>query len=299
MEVPTVAIPLGNKTISLSIRREDLVHPTIPGNKFRKLKYNLAEARENGFDTLLTFGGAYSNHIAAVAEAGKISGFKTIGIIRGNELRGNFSENPTLSCAVKAGMQLEFAARDVYADKDNPAFLDGLKRRFGDFYLLPEGGTNALAVKGCGEILSPADACFDYICCAAGTGGTVAGIAESAFINQQIIAFPAVAGGFMRDAISRWTDKPFTVVGGYEFGGYAKTDDRLIAFINDFHQCYGVPLDPVYTGKMLFGVMDLIAKGFFPAGSKILAIHTGGLQGIAGMNRRLKRKGSITIDFDV
>jgi 1-aminocyclopropane-1-carboxylate deaminase len=196
-------------------------------------------------------------------------------------------------------MRLEFVSRAAYSDKGEPAFIDGLKRRFGDFYMLPEGGTNALAVKGCGEILSGADAHFDYICCAAGTGGTVAGIANSARPHQKVLAFPAVRGGFIGDEISRWTDKRVQVIEGYEIGGYAKTDDRLIAFINDFHRLYDVPLDPVYTGKMIFGVMDLIAKGFFPENSKILAIHTGGLQGIAGMNKLLKRKRSISIDFDV
>ena len=165
--------------ISLHIKREDLIHSFVSGNKFRKLKYNLLEAKTQNKDTLLTFGGAFSNHIAAVAYAGKDNGFKTIGIIRGDELRGKISENPTLQFAENCGMQFEFVSREEYRLKSENHFLEKLKMKFGDFYLIPEGGTNELAIKGCEEILTENDADFDFICCAVGTSGTISGIINS------------------------------------------------------------------------------------------------------------------------
>ncbi len=283
---------LSKKQISLTIKREDLIHPLISGNKFRKLTYNLIEAKKQGFNTILTFGGAYSNHIAATAYAGKLHGFKTIGIIRGEELSKKWEANPTLQLASEHGMQLKFISRDDYREKENPSYLKELQREFGDFYTLPEGGTNALAVKGCEEILTPRDADFDVICCAVGTGGTLAGIVNSSLENQHILGFPALKGSFLTEDIRNFARKDnWELVEDYHFGGYAKVTAELIDFINDFKKQTRIPLDPIYTGKMVFGILDLIEKDYFLPRTKILAIHTGGLQGIAGMNILLKKKG--------
>jgi 1-aminocyclopropane-1-carboxylate deaminase len=286
--------------ISLEIKREDLIHPFVSGNKFRKLKYNLLQAKEEKQETLLTFGGAFSNHIAAVAFAGKEAGFKTIGIIRGEELRAKISENPTLSFAQNCGMQLEFVSREDYRMKNDALFLSHLKQKYGAFYLIPEGGTNTLAIKGCQEILTEADADFNYICCAVGTGGTISGIINSISPNQKVLGFPALKGDFLKEEIRNFAQNDnWELVTDYHFGGYGKVTQELIAFINQFYKEHQIPLDPIYTGKMVFGVLDLIQKNYFPAQSKILLIHTGGIQGIQGMNLKLINKQLPTITINV
>lgn len=290
-------ISLKNKNISLYIKREDLLHPHISGNKFRKLKYNLALAKIENKETLLTFGGAFSNHILAVAAAGKEQGFKTIGVIRGEELHNKISENPTLQKAQDFGMVFEFVGREIYRKKNNPEFIQQLLEKFGDFYLIPEGGTNYLAVKGCEEILTVTDEKFDYICCAVGTGGTISGLINCSKNSQQVLGFPALKGGFLREDICKFASKSnWNLITAYHFGGYAKVSEELILFINEFYQKHKIPLDPIYTGKMMFGVMDLITENYFPENSKILVIHTGGLQGIAGMNNLLKQKKQLQIN---
>jgi 1-aminocyclopropane-1-carboxylate deaminase len=275
----------------LAIKREDLLFPDISGNKFRKLKYQIEKILMSDTRTLLTFGGAYSNHIAAVAAAGKKYQFKTIGIIRGEELGGGVSENATLSFAREQGMQLEFISREAYRMKESQTTIDDLKERYGDFYLIPEGGTNALAVKGCEEILTSDDASYDYICISVGTGGTLAGIVSSALPHQQVLGFSALKGTFQKEVVSTYTSNSnYKIVDDYNFGGYAKIDTLLVRFINEFKIAHKIQLDPVYTGKMMYGIYDLMEKQYFKENSRILAIHTGGLQGIAGMNETLKRK---------
>lgn len=287
-------------SISVAIKREDLIHPFVSGNKFRKLKYNLLQAKKEDFKTLLTFGGAFSNHIAAVAFAGKENGFKTIGIIRGDELKSKISENPTLSFAHNCGMQLEFISREEYRLKNESLFLAKLKQQFGEFYIIPEGGTNALAIIGCQEILTPEDAEFDYICCSIGTGGTISGIINSALPHQKVLGFPALKGDFLKEEICNFVkNKNWELITDYHFGGYGKVNEALIQFINKFYIENQIPLDPIYTGKMVFGVIDLIQNNYFPADSKILLIHTGGIQGIQGMNKKLKNKQLPTIDINV
>jgi len=277
--------------ISLTIKREDLNHPFISGNKLRKLKYNLLQAKAENKTTLLTFGGAFSNHIAAVAYAGKEQGIKTIGVIRGDELFDKIEENPTLKFAQENGMEFEFVSREDYRFKSEIPFIEKLKEKFGDFYLVPEGGTNELAVKGCEEILTDEDAVFNYVCCAVGTGGTISGLINSALPNQKILGFPALKGDFLIDEIRIFAQKDnWELISDYHFGGYGKINLELIEFINAFFDENKVPLDPIYTGKMFFGVIDLISKKYFPPHSKILLIHTGGLQGIEGMNLKLKQK---------
>ena len=286
--------------IEIAIKREDLIHPFVSGNKYRKLKYNLIQATALGHNSLLTFGGAYSNHIAAVAFAGKEQRFRTIGIIRGDELGGQVASNPTLQFAKDCGMELLFVTREQYRLKQDPDFQQQLSAQFGDFYLIPEGGTNRLAVKGCEEILTETDAQFDYICCAVGTGGTIAGIINSALPQQKVLGFPALRGGFLNNEICNFAPEGnWELINDYHFGGYAKVTADLIEFINKCYKNSKIPLDPVYTAKMAFGVIDLLEKGFFPKNSKILLIHTGGIQGIKGMNLRLQNKQQPTIEINV
>lgn len=285
--------------ISFTVKREDLLHPVISGNKYRKLKYNLLEARKLHKDTLLTFGGAYSNHIAAVAGAGKEHGFKTIGVIRGEELKDKVSDNPTLSFAKECGMQFDFVNRAIYRKKNDVAFIEELHKKFGDFYLLPEGGTNDLAIKGCEEILTEVDTEFDYICVAVGTGGTIAGLINSVPASpsgrkakQQIVGFSALKGRFIIDEVKKLTTKRenWQINTDYHFGGYGKINDELITFINQFKLQTGIQLDPIYTGKMVYGIVGLARKKYFEKDSSVLVIHTGGLQGIEGVNRKLERQ---------
>ena len=280
------------RNVELTIKREDKIHLHISGNKYRKLKYNLIAAKEQNIDTLLTFGGAFSNHIAATASAGAEYGFKTIGVIRGNELKEKISSNPTLTYAQKCGMKFKFVSRNLYRKKTESQFLADLKNEFGNFYGLPEGGTYELAIKGCEEILTKQDKIYDFICVPVGTGGTISGLINSAKENQKILGFPALKGDFLQKEISSFTNKSqWSLTSDYHFSGYGKINSELITFINQFKHETNIPLDPVYTGKMLFGIVDLICKGYFKNGSKILAIHTGGLQGISGMNIKLQQKG--------
>ena len=287
------AIPINlPKGISLVIKREDLIHPFVSGNKFRKLKYNLLQAKAENQSTLLTFGGAYSNHIAAVAYAGKENGFQTIGVIRGDELGDKIESNPTLKFAQECGMHFEFVSRETYRLKTEATFLEQLQQQYGAFYLIPEGGTNTFAIQGCEEILTPEDASFDYVACAIGTGGTISGLINSVLPHQKVLGFPALKGDFLQDEIRNFVRQDnWELITDYHFGGYGKVTNDLIDWINRFYAQTQIPLDPVYTGKMVFGIVDLIAKNYFPENAKILLIHTGGLQGIQGMNLKLKNKG--------
>ena len=295
----TVSIPFPN-AITLTVKRDDLIHPFVSGNKFRKLKYNLLEAKNQKNSTLLTFGGAYSNHIAAVAYAGFEQGFKTIGIIRGEELMDKIDSNPTLKFAQEHGMQFKFVSREAYRLKSETTFIDALEQEYGAFYLIPEGGTNSLAIKGCEEILIDTDAQFDYICCAVGTAGTISGLINSALPHQKVLGFPALKGEFLQDEICTFVkNKNWQLVHAYHFGGYGKVNNSLIAFMNEFYKQTQIPLDPIYTGKMVFGILDLIEKKYFPGHSKILFIHTGGLQGIKGINQILTNKNQPILNIHV
>ena len=266
--------------IHLDLKRLDLIHPHISGNKFYKLKYNLQHAKQLGLDTLITFGGAFSNHIAATAYAAHYFGFQSIGIIRGEELADQ-PLNHTLSTASQFGMQLEFINRQDYRNKEQPDFLAELQSRFPNAYIIPEGGTNSLAIQGCKEILSEQDRQnYDVICCAVGTGGTITGLIESSHFNQNILGFSALKGDFLTHDVAHLTAKNnWKIIDEYCCGGYAKTSAQLIEFIQLFEKQYQIPLEPIYTGKMLFGIFDLIEKAYFPPHTRILAIHSGGLQG--------------------
>lgn len=266
--------------IHLDLKRLDLIHPHISGNKFYKLKYNLQHAKQLGLDTLITFGGAFSNHIAATAYAAHYFGFRSIGIIRGEELADQ-RLNHTLATASQFGMQLEFINRQDYRNKEQPDFLAELQSRFPNAYIIPEGGTNSLAIQGCKEILSEQDRQnYDVICCAVGTGGTITGLIESSHFNQNILGFSALKGDFLTSDVTHLTAKKnWKIIDEYCCGGYAKTSAQLIEFIQFFEKQYQIPLEPIYTGKMLFGIFDLIEKAYFPPHTRILAIHSGGLQG--------------------
>lgn len=282
--------------ISLSIKREDLIHPYISGNKFRKLKYNIHQAQKDGYRTILSFGGAFSNHIAAVAAAGLKNRLESIGVIRGEELGNDLKEtlqnNATLRFAANCGMKFKFVSRSSYREKTSIEFRTSLKKEFGNFYMIPEGGTNELAVKGCEEIVNEETKKFDYICVAVGTGGTISGIINAVEDRQKVIGFPALKGDFLEDEILKYTSKTsnWTLNKEFHFGGYGKVKTNLIAFINKFKEETKIPLDPIYTGKMMYGIMELVKSGYFKNGANILAIHTGGLQGIEGMNAILKKK---------
>lgn len=282
---------LSEKGIQLAFKREELLFPGISGNKYRKLKYNIQAAKAAKQHTLLTFGGAFSNHIAAVAYAGEVHGFKTIGVIRGEEL-ASLPLNPTLEKAKSHGMSFHFVTREAYREKHRPQFVAKLQETFGHFYLIPEGGTNALAVKGCREILHELDTKFTHISVAVGTGGTLSGLAEAAFDHQEILGFPALKGAFLQKDICNFTQQNnWSLFESYHFGGYAKVTPTLVNFANQFNMDTGIVLDPVYTAKMVFGVMDLIENDYFESGAHILMIHTGGLQAIEGMNEKLQRQG--------
>ena len=276
---------LKEKEVRLFIKRIDKIHPFVSGNKWFKLKYNLIESKKKGINTLLTFGGAYSNHIAATAFAAQEKGFKSIGIIRGEE---HLPLNPTLCFAIENGMKLHYVSRNYYKEKTSADFLVKLKAQFGDFYQIPEGGTNELAIQGAAEILEFNDT-QDYICCAVGTGGTIAGIINASNERQTVLGFPVIKGFEQLEMDVRdWTNATnYKFINDYVGNGYAKINNELIAFIIEFNVLHNIPLDAIYTGKMIMGILDLVAKDYFTKGSSILAIHTGGLQGNKGMSERL------------
>lgn len=291
MREPSVPTPIQRiydprleaQQISLLVKRDDLVHPAIPGNKWRKLKYNLAAARTAGQHTLLTFGGAYSNHIYAIASAGRVFDLQTIGVIRGEE---HLPLNKVLDHAVNCGMTLTYMDRATYRQKNDKDLLNKLRREFGEFYLIPEGGTNCSAVQGCAEIVAEISEDYDYICCPVGTGGTLAGLISGLRGGRaEAIGFSALKGGSflngeVRDLLRRCNVPAYEnwrIMLDYHFGGFAKKTNGLVDFVATFTNMHGIPLDPIYTGKMMYGLFDLVRLGFFPSGSTVVALHTGGV----------------------
>ena len=285
IETEEISIPLfEEKEVRIFIKRIDKLHPFVSGNKWFKLKYNLIEARKQGYETLLTYGGAYSNHIAATAFAAKDNGFKSIGIIRGERY---LPLNPTLKFAEDNGMVLQYVNRNDYREKKTD-FLEQFKLNFGDFYLIPEGGSNELAIEGTSEILDVNDT-HDFVCCPVGTGGTIAGIINASTDNQTVVGFPAIKGFdvLKNDILGCVKSSNYKFINNYVGNGYAKVNEVLVKFINEFNIIHDIPLDAIYTGKMMMGIFDLVVNDYFPRGSSILAIHTGGLQGNKGMTERL------------
>lgn len=279
---------LSKKGIEVFIKREDQIDLEISGNKWRKLKYNLLEARAQGCRSILTFGGAYSNHIAATAAACKRFGFGSIGIIRGDEL--NTESNPTLRKAKGDGMNLQFISRAEYQNRNQEAWLGSLREKYNAF-IIPEGGTNQRALKGVAEMVEEIKIGFEFIACPVGTGGTFAGLINGLNSGQTALGISCLKGEkYLQDTIQDLTGLAanWKLFHDYHFGGYAKFDSHLIEFINLFKQESGISLDPIYTGKMMYGIFDLIKKNQFDSGSRIICVHTGGLQGIAGFNEKHK-----------
>jgi 1-aminocyclopropane-1-carboxylate deaminase len=289
---------LHKNQVRLFVKRDDLLHSSVSGNKFRKLKYNFLEIKKLGYQRLVTFGGAFSNHIHATAAAGKYFGIETLGIIRGERTE---VLNSTLYFAEFCGMKLYFFSRAAFREKS--LIIKQMQTKFGDFYFLPEGGSNNLAVRGCMEIVEEIHSQMpfqpDYFCTACGTGGTLTGIIAAAKSSQKILGFSALKGDFLGNDVQNLLDGEkniqctnWQINHDYCFGGYAKWEPELIYFINDFKQKHCIALDPIYTGKMFFGIFDLLKKGFFRPNTTITVIHTGGLQGIQGFNQvKLKNSG--------
>lgn len=272
------------KNVSVFIKRDDMIHPFISGNKWRKLKYNLIEAQFIEKKHLVTFGGPYSNHLLATACAAAKFGFKSTGIVRGEPV-----ENQTLMICKLFGMKLQFVKRTDYRDKQlifNSRFADDA-----DAYFINEGGSGNDAIKGCSELISELKQTYDHIVCACGTGTTVAGLLQGVQLAQTYTMVHAISvlknAAEIEIGLEKFTKNLCQVRlhSEYNFGGYAKTNFQLLSFIKDFAVSTGILLDPVYTGKMMFGLFDLIEKDYFLQGSKILAIHTGGLMGLLGMSK--------------
>ena len=290
-------IPILNKNgVALFLKREDLIHPEISGNKFWKLFFNIENYQNRKVENplLITFGGAFSNHIAAVAKVGNLEDISTIGIIRGDELEKNWQENPTLKLASENGMQFRFVSRESYRNKAE--LTENLLQEFPQSCIIPEGGSNELAVKGVQHMLNIETKQFDYLCSAVGTGGTLAGISKYCNENQKVIGFSVVKDLQQNENILHWSGKKNFQLIDATFGGYGKIKDENIRFINDFKRNYEIQLDAIYTGKMMQKLIKMIEENYFPKGSKILAFHTGGLQGNFGVNLQLKRKSKALID---
>ena len=288
-KIPIVEIPIESK-VRLFIKREDLTHPEISGNKYWKMFYNVKKYLEKEVSErkIITFGGAFSNHIAAAAALGNEFGIKTLGVIRGNELEDSWQENPTLFSAHQNGMSFRFVTRETYRYKEK--MMKELQTEFPESLVVPEGGTNENAVEGIQYMLTDETNDFDYICSAVGTGGTVSGLSKFAQPHQKIIGFKAVKDNSLENRIKNLSKKDnFTLIDASD-GGFGKITDENVRFINEFYQYFGIVLEPVYTGKMLRKIFEMIADDYFPANSKILAFHTGGLQGIVGANEMLKKK---------
>lgn len=284
---------------TISLKREDCIHPKISGNKFRKLKYVFKEVLAHEIPLVVTFGGAHSNHLAATACAGKELGVQTCGIVRGEEWQNKLQESPTLAYCLTQGMELCCISRSSYSQKESSPTVQALLKKYNTYYLIPEGGTSGLGVKGCSEILRAEDADFEVICTSVGTGGTLAGLVTTADSKQIVLGFNALKNPEVLTFIkSHAATKNWELLSDYTFGGYAKTTPQLIDFINTFYKQYQIPLDPVYTGKMLFAIFDMIKNKKWRWGKNILAIHTGGIQGVVGMNRQLQKKHSPLIIFE-
>ena len=294
--VPIIEIPL-EKDIQLFIKREDLIHPEISGNKFWKLFYNIQNYQNKNVKNplLITFGGAFSNHIAAVAKLGNLENLPTLGIIRGEELQNNWQENPTLKLANENGMQFRFVNRELYRNKEN--LIKILQEEFPESCIIPEGGSNDLAVKGIQMMLNEDTKQFDYLCSAVGTGGTFAGICKFKTENQKALGFSVVNDDELSKRIENWCGTNDFELIEASFGGYGKINEDNIRFINEFWKKHKIPLDAIYTGKMMQILILFIEKDYFPKNSKILAFHTGGLQGNEGVNFQLNKKNKTILDF--
>jgi 1-aminocyclopropane-1-carboxylate deaminase len=290
--VPAAALPsplqpvaddrLDRYGVRLLLKRDDLIHPRLTGNKFRKLRPNLAAAAQEGHDTLLTFGGAWSNHLRATAAAGRLLGLRTVGVVRGQELAGR-PLNDSLARAAADGMVLDFVDRATYRRKADPEVVGALLARHGRAYVVPEGGSNALAARGCAGLGQELRGAADTVAVACGTGGTLAGLAAGLGPGQRAIGFPVLrGGGFLAAEVRALQTAAFGGPRGdwrletrFHHGGYARTTPALDEFAADFAARHGLVPDPVYVAKMLYGVFALAREGAFAPGTRVAAVITG------------------------
>ncbi|MCO7189333.1 MULTISPECIES: pyridoxal-phosphate dependent enzyme [unclassified Pseudoalteromonas] len=274
--------------VSLQIKRDDLLHPTIQGNKWRKLKYNLKAMAQENKRALVTFSGPFSNHLYATAMACKQFNIHGHAVIRGPELDLN---NPTIRLAHACGMALHAVSRKEYRRRNEPDYLAQIERQFPDAFVIPEGGSNHFALAGCKELaLSLPDS--DYVCCAVGSGGTLAGILEGLSPDCQLLGVAVLKGAqYLRDEVIRLNPQAATranwqLLCDHHDGGYGKFSAPLWQFCLRMRREHSLPLEPIYTGKLMFALWQLIGQGYFPRGSRIIAIHSGGLQGLDGLRYR-------------
>lgn len=288
-QIPIIEIPYSEK-VRLFIKREDLIHPKISGNKFWKLFYCINQYLNSNVENpiIISFGGAFSNHIAAVSAVGKEFNIPTLGIIRGEELQNSWQENPTLNFANSNGMQFNFVTRNQYKNKE--VLEEQFRKEFPQALIIPEGGSNDLAVEGIKMMLNSDTKDFDYLCIAVGTGGSVAGISKFCEENQKVLGLKVVKDSSLDNKVFEWSKKKNVAFFDASYGGYGKLTDEIVEFINSFKLKFKIPLDPIYTGKMMMKVFEMIDDNYFPENSKILCFHTGGLQGIEGANIQLKKK---------
>lgn len=294
-----IEIPLTiEKEVDLYIKRDDLVHPKISGNKWRKLKFNFEKFKQNKYKSVLTFGGAYSNHIAATAAAGNLLGVKTIGIIRGEEL--SFDSNSTLLEAHKNGMELVFVSRSKYAERYERIYHEELRNIYGNTLIINEGGANFHGVLGCIEIIKEISIIADYMYLASGTGTTTSGLLLGSE-KTKIVSVPVFKnGGFIKDEVISMLNQfqlqqdelkekisLLTLNLDCHFGGYGKFNSELIDFINSFYESTNIKLDQIYTAKMMYALMQDLKHNKFKSGDKIVALHTGGLQGLSSISSQL------------
>ena len=276
--------------VNLLIKRDDLIHPTISGNKWRKLKYNLKHAKKSGSKLIISFGGAYSNHLHALAFAAQDVGIKVHAIVRGEY----DPLNPTIAAIKVQGVTVEFVSRLEYRQRNDAQYISQLQHKYPNATIIPEGGTNELAVQGVAELIDELPMSeIDYICVPCGSGGTTAGLLSRLPVNTKVISVPVLKNAaYLKEQIAslirplQWDNTNLLFIEGYDFGGYGKIKPELLAFIEDFYQQTGVKIEPIYSGKMIFAICDLMSKGYFKRGSTIVLIHTGGMQGLDGMRQR-------------
>lgn len=277
-----------NKVAALDMLRLDLVHPVVSGNKWYKLRLNLKHAVDGGFKTIVTFGGGYSNHLVATAYAAKMFGLRSVGIVRGS----HDMLTPTLQQCTAEGMELIFVSHEDYKNKHEPAWATNLVSHFDELFIIPEGGDNEWGRQGAGLISRFISNNYTHILLSVGTGTTLAGLRNKLDVKQQIIGFvPMKQGGYIKDTIAKHIipekNDNWELHDAWHFGGFGKCNDELLRFMNDFYTVNTIPLDIVYTGKMMYGVQALISAGAFAPDSRLLTIHTGGLQGNASVKDQL------------
>ena len=292
---PSALCPGSESSLSLrglewGFLRLDLVHPTVSGNKWFKLKHNLQYAIDMGYKSVLTFGGAYSNHLHATAAAAREHGLKATGLVRGMYASVNFT--PTLAACKDLGMEIVFVPREEYSRKDDPENLRKLEERYPNTFVIPEGGANEQGKTGAEESAALIPASFSHVCVSVGTGTTFIGLRNGLHHSQSLLGFVPLRGGsylksHIRNHLYHDKDNHWILFDDYHFGGFGSSTDELFDFMNSFYNRTSIPLDIVYTSKMMFGIRELLRSGFFPSGSRILCVHTGGLQGNVSVKDKL------------